>query len=130
MNVGLGRRERMIRPNCPRGSRFLGSSSHVRFPVGGGMDRIFRVGGDGGRPATDAYVDRCAVPLVPLTSQLIALVRAAAPGAREVMHDGHPTFCVDDAPFVYVAAFTSHTNLGFFDGVALDDPGAVLEGKG
>ena len=35
-----------------------------------------------------------------------------------------------EAPFGYVDAFTSHANVGFFYGAALDDPAGLLEGGG
>ena len=94
------------------------------------MDRIFRINGSDDPLATDFYVAGCAPSLAPIASKLVALVRAATPDAREIMHDGHATFCLADAPFAYVAAFTSHVNLGFFDGVALADPAALLQGQG
>ncbi|HEY0266571.1 MAG TPA: DUF1801 domain-containing protein [Rhizomicrobium sp.] len=48
----------------------------------------------------------------------------------ELLHDGHPTACVEDAAFCYVDAFTAHVNVGFFQGAALDDPAGLLEGTG
>lgn len=57
-------------------------------------------------------------------------MRDCGPDVRELLHDGHPTACVDDAAFGYVNAFRSHANVGFFHGVALDDPAGLLEGTG
>lgn len=57
-------------------------------------------------------------------------MRACGPDVREVMHDGCPTACVEDAAFAYVAAFTDHVNVGFFHGAALPDPAGLLEGTG
>jgi hypothetical protein len=37
---------------------------------------------------------------------------------------------VEDAPFAYVGAFTSHVNVGFFQGAELPDPAGLLEGAG
>jgi hypothetical protein len=48
----------------------------------------------------------------------------------ELLHDGHPTACLGDAPFGYVNVFTSHVNVGFFHGAALPDPGGLLQGTG
>ena len=48
----------------------------------------------------------------------------------ELMHDGCPVACVEDAPFGYVNAFKAHMNVGFFHGAALDDPTGLLEGAG
>ena len=35
-----------------------------------------------------------------------------------------------DAPFGYVNVFTSHVNVGFFQGAALPDPDHLLQGTG
>jgi hypothetical protein len=48
----------------------------------------------------------------------------------ELLHDGHPTACVDDAAFGYVNQFTTHVNVGFFRGAELADPEGLLEGTG
>jgi hypothetical protein len=37
---------------------------------------------------------------------------------------------VDDAAFAYVGAFTSHVNVGFFQGASLKDPAGLLQGNG
>jgi hypothetical protein len=48
----------------------------------------------------------------------------------ELMHDGYPTACVEDAAFAYVGVFKAHVNVGFFRGAELDDPEGLLEGSG
>ena len=48
----------------------------------------------------------------------------------ELLHDGCPVACLGDAPFGYVNVFTSHVNVGFFHGAALQDPARLLEGSG
>lgn len=48
----------------------------------------------------------------------------------EVLHDDQPTACVDGAAFAYVDVFTSHVNVGFFQGAELQDPEGLLEGTG
>ena len=57
-------------------------------------------------------------------------MRACGADVRELLHDGHPTACVQDAAFGYVDAFSAHVNVGFFFGAALDDPAGLLEGSG
>jgi hypothetical protein len=57
-------------------------------------------------------------------------MRSCGPDVRELMHDGCPTACVDDAAFAYVGAFTSHVNVGFFQGASLRDPAELLLGSG
>lgn len=59
-----------------------------------------------------------------------ARMRKCGSDVREVMHDGCPTACVEDAAFGYVAVFTAHVNVGFFRGSELDDRGRLLQGTG
>lgn len=58
------------------------------------------------------------------------VMRACGNDIRELLHDGHPTACVEDAAFAYADAFTAHVNVGFFRGAELDDPDGLLEGTG
>ena len=58
------------------------------------------------------------------------VMRACGDDVRELLHDGHPTACVEDAAFAYVNAFTAHVNVGFFRGAAIADPAGLLEGAG
>lgn len=57
-------------------------------------------------------------------------MRLCGDDVRELMHDGCPVGCVEDAPFGYVNAFKNHVNVGFFHGAALDDPAGLLQGSG
>ena len=57
-------------------------------------------------------------------------MRESGPDVREVMHDGCPTACVDDAAFAYVGVYRAHANVGFFHGADLEDPTGLLEGTG
>lgn len=57
-------------------------------------------------------------------------IRALGDDIRELMHDGHPTACVHDAAFAYVAAFSAHAAIGFYQGADLPDPTGLLEGAG
>ena len=57
-------------------------------------------------------------------------MRQCGGDVRELMHDGCPTACVDDAAFGYVNAFRDHVNVGFFLGALLKDPARLLEGTG
>ncbi|HEX4272959.1 MAG TPA: DUF1801 domain-containing protein [Rhizomicrobium sp.] len=57
-------------------------------------------------------------------------MRGCGPDVRELLHDGHPTACVEDAAFCYVDAFAAHVNIGFFQGAHLKDPAGLLEGTG
>lgn len=57
-------------------------------------------------------------------------MRSCGADVRELLNDGHPIACVEDAAFGYVNAFSVHVNVGFFYGAALDDPAGLLEGTG
>lgn len=57
-------------------------------------------------------------------------MRACGPNVRELLHDGCPVACVDDAAFGYVNAFKAHASVGFFCGAMLSDPARLLEGAG
>lgn len=57
-------------------------------------------------------------------------MRGCGPDVRELLHDGCPVACVQDAAFAYVNVFSSHVNVGFFNGAHLDDPAGLLEGSG
>ena len=57
-------------------------------------------------------------------------LRRCGSDVREVLNDGYPVACVEDAAFAYVNAFKAHVNVGFFHGATLDDPEGLLEGDG
>jgi len=57
-------------------------------------------------------------------------MHSCGPDVSELLHDGHPTTCIDDLAFGYVNAFTFHVNVGFFLGSALADASGLLEGTG
>lgn len=57
-------------------------------------------------------------------------MRGCGDEVRELLHDGCPVACLGDVPFGYVNAFTSHVNVGFFQGAGLPDPAGLLLGNG
>jgi len=57
-------------------------------------------------------------------------IRSLCPGMSELVHDGHPTGCLEEYPFVYVGLYKAHISLGFFYGAQLIDPQKLLEGTG
>ena len=59
-----------------------------------------------------------------------AVMRECGDDVRELLHDGYPTACANEAAFAYVGAFTAHVNVGFFRGAELADPDGLLEGTG
>ena len=81
-------------------------------------------------PAIEGWMREHPGALGAIARRWFDVMRQRGDDVRELLHDGHPTACVGDAAFAYVNAFTSHVNVGFFRGVALDDPARLLEGTG
>jgi hypothetical protein len=81
-------------------------------------------------PAIDRWMQRHAGDLGSIAQRWFEVMRSCGDDVRELLHDGHPTACVEDAAFCYVNAFTSHVNVGFFLGAELPDPSGLLEGSG
>ncbi len=65
-----------------------------------------------------------------LARQWFNVMRSCGDNVSEVLHDGHPTACVDQVAFAYVNAFKAHVNVGFFRGAEINDPSGLLEGTG
>jgi hypothetical protein len=65
-----------------------------------------------------------------MARQWFEVIRRCGDDVWEVLHDGQPTACVCGAAFAYVDAFTSHVNVGFFQGAKLPDLQGLLEGTG
>ena len=80
--------------------------------------------------AIDSWLRAQRDDLRPLVETWFARMRQCGGDVRELMHDGCPTACVDDAAFGYVNAFKDHVNVGFFFGALLKDPARLLEGTG
>ena len=91
----------------------------LRFP--GGVERD---------PAIAGWMKSPPYELRSIARKWWVLMRECGDDVRELIHDGAPTVCVGDAAFAYVNAFTSHVNVGFFNGAALEDPAGLLEGSG
>jgi hypothetical protein len=81
-------------------------------------------------PDVEAWFAGGDTGLRPLARSWFERLRDCGEDVRELLHDGHPTACVDDAAFAYVDAFSQHVNLGFYEGATLDDPAGLLEGAG
>jgi len=81
-------------------------------------------------PAVEAWLNGKPADLRAMARTWFERMRACGDDVREVMHDGCPTVCVEDAGFAYVNTFTSHANVGFLRGSALSDPRGLLEGTG
>lgn len=95
------------------------------------MSNLFRFANAARRdPSVDAWFSKPDDELRRLAQPWFEQMRGCGPDVRELLHDGHPTACVEDAAFGYVNAFRTHVNVGFFHGAALDDPVGLLEGTG
>ncbi len=81
-------------------------------------------------PAVDVWMHGQQPELGAIARRWFDALRACGDDVRELLHDRHPTVCVDDAAFGYVNAFTSHVNVGFFYGAELPDPARLMEGTG
>lgn len=81
-------------------------------------------------PAIDLWLDARQDGLGVMARQWFGAMRECGDEVREVFHDGCPVACLGDAAFGYVNVFTSHLNVGFFEGAELADPARLLEGTG
>ena len=92
---------------------------------------LFRLNGGVERdPAIDAWMKQHTGELGAIARQWFEVMRNCGDEVRELMHDGCPTACLGDAAFGYVGIFTSHVNVGFYQGSALPDPAGLLQGSG
>jgi len=81
-------------------------------------------------PAVDAWMDQHSGQLGAIAQRWFEVMCACGDDVRELLHDGHPTACVDDAAFGYVNVFKAHANVGFFRGAEIADPHGMLDGNG
>jgi len=81
-------------------------------------------------PAIDGWMKEHAGELGTIAQKWFQVMRKCGDEVRELLHDGCPTACLGDAAFGYVNVFTSHVNVGFFQGSSLPDPARLLQGTG
>ena len=81
-------------------------------------------------PAVELWLDERASDLGTTARRWFARIRDCGDDVRELVHDGCPVACVEDAPFAYVNVFKAHVNVGFYLGSFLRDPAGLLEGSG
>ena len=92
---------------------------------------LFRLNGPIERdPAIDGWMKEHAGELGAIAQTWFEVMRKCGDEVRELLHDGSPTACLGDAAFSYVNVFTSHVNVGFFQGASLPDPALLLQGTG
>ena len=105
----------------------------VALDIRGLIDRveIFRLSQGARRdPAVESWLNDEPAELRSIAREWFTLMRRCGVDVRELMHDGGPVACVEDAPFAYVNTFKHHVNVGFFYGALLEDPAGLLEGSG
>ena len=81
-------------------------------------------------PLIDRWFEAHRPELAVIARQWFSQMRNCGLDVTELLHDGHPTACVEDAAFGYVNVFTAHVNIGFFHGASLEDPSQLLQGTG
>lgn len=81
-------------------------------------------------PDVEAWLREEPEELGSIAAHWLGVMRRCGGNVREVLHDGHPTACVQDAAFAYVDAFSAHVNVGFYRGACLPDPARLLLGSG
>ena len=81
-------------------------------------------------PAIDAWFKERIGELGDVALRWFEVMRKCGDEVRELVHDGCPVACLGDVPFAYVNVFTSHVNVGFFQGASLRDPARLLNGNG
>ena len=96
-----------------------------------GRSDIFRLSPGMKRdPAVDIWLAAGAGELRSIAQKWFARMRQCGDDVRELIHDGCPVACVEDASFGYVNVFKNHVNVGFFYGAMLEDPVGLMEGSG
>jgi len=80
--------------------------------------------------AIDVWMQARPGELGVLARRWFEVMRKCGDEVRELFHDGCPVACLGDVPFGYVNVFTSHMNVGFFQGAGLPDPKRLLQGTG
>jgi hypothetical protein len=81
-------------------------------------------------PAIDAWIKKHGGELGAIAHHWFGVMRQCGDEVRELLHDGCPVACLGDVPFGYVNVFSSHVNVGFFQGATLPDPARLLQGTG
>ena len=82
------------------------------------------------QPDIDEWLASEPADLFALARYWFERFRQCGDDVNELIHDGCPTACVQNAAFGYVNVFKAHVNVGFFTGAMLPDPEGLLEGAG
>jgi hypothetical protein len=107
-----------------------GRLAHARMKPTAAAERLFLLPGAVRRSAEiDAWFAHRAL-LGAMAREWFGRMRRCGPDVHELLHDGHPTACVNAAAFGYTNVFAAHVNVGFFHGASLPDPAGLLQGNG
>jgi len=82
------------------------------------------------QPQIDRWFESRRPELAVIAREWFSQMRNCGQDVTELLHDGHPTACVEDAAFGYVNVFATHVNVGFFHGASLEDSSLLLQGTG
>src|SRR3982751_1548624 len=114
-----------------RDERRLRATNRARRPMSSAKTQLLRFPDALRRdPAIESWMQDHPGELGTIARRWFEVMRACGDDVRELLHDGHPTACLGDVPFGYVNVFTSHVNVGFFQGAGLPDPARLLQGTG
>jgi hypothetical protein len=92
---------------------------------------LFRLNGAIKRdPDVEAWMQEHRGELGLIAKKWFETMRRCGDEVRELLHDGCPVACLGGAAFGQVNVFTSHVNVGFFQGASLSDPAGLLQGTG
>ena len=95
------------------------------------MDALFRfASATRDRVEIDRWFERQPPGLGDRARYWFEVMRALGPRVRELLHDGWPTACLEDAAFAYVSVHAAHVNVSFYRGAELPDPACLLRGSG
>lgn len=118
-------------PDSPQAIEMKGTRLPLDLRGLSGHQEIFRLSGAVKRsPGIETWLRGEPARLRTIAHLWFSHIRACGGDVLELMHDGCPTACVEDAAFAYVNTFKSHVAVGFFHGAALEDPASLLEGSG
>src|SRR6185295_482203 len=121
--------QRWPRPTASRDVMPKRKTPRVALDLHGlsGREELFRVSGAVKRdPAVQHWLTSGPSELRSIAQAWFARIRKCGDDVRELLHDGCPTACVEDAAFAYVNIFRAHVNVGFFHGATLKDPARLL----
>ncbi len=95
------------------------------------MDKLFKLSGASHYPTSvEEWLSGEPDTLYAIARHWFSRLRQCGDDVTELLHDGCPVACVEEAAFAYVNVYASHVSVGFFVGAMLQDPEQLLEGHG